>query len=154
MRSMIIAAGVVAIAASVLAHPAAAKKSKMGCEIGREHWDATEAKCVPGKAPKSSKKAKKEEERDTVGVTEYIRSLPWVLLYILPNFGRTFLGYMVFDWWQLYYVTTLKVPVDYMAISGAVQQCIVIIAVPLMGYYSDNVRSKYASTTYFICIPL
>lgn len=62
MRSMIIAAGVVAIAAGVLAHPAAAKKSKMGCEIGREHWDAAEAKCVPGKAPrKTAKKGKKDE---------------------------------------------------------------------------------------------
>jgi hypothetical protein len=62
MRSMIIAAGVVAIAAGVLAHPAAAKKSKMGCEIGREHWDAAEAKCVPGKAgKKTAKKGKKDE---------------------------------------------------------------------------------------------
>ena len=62
MRSMIIAAGLVAIAAGVLAHPAAAKKSKMGCEVGREHWDATEAKCVPGKAAKkTAKKAKKDE---------------------------------------------------------------------------------------------
>jgi hypothetical protein len=62
MRSMIIAAGIVAIAAGVLAHPAAAKKSKMGCEIGREHWDATEAKCVPGKATrKTARKGKKDE---------------------------------------------------------------------------------------------
>jgi hypothetical protein len=53
---------VVAIAAGVLAHPAAAKKSKMGCEIGREHWDAAEAKCVPGKAAKkTAKKGKKDE---------------------------------------------------------------------------------------------
>src|SRR6478735_4175228 len=34
MRSMIIAAGVFALAAGILAHPAAAKKSKMGCEVG------------------------------------------------------------------------------------------------------------------------
>jgi hypothetical protein len=62
MRSMIIAAGLVAIAAGLFAHPAAAKKSKMGCEIGREHWDAAEAKCMPGKsAKKSAKKAKKDE---------------------------------------------------------------------------------------------
>jgi hypothetical protein len=61
MRSMIIAAGLAAIAAGVLAQPAAAKKSKMGCEIGREHWDATEAKCMPGKGVRSARKAKKVE---------------------------------------------------------------------------------------------
>ena len=62
MRSMIIAAGLVAIAAGVFAQPAAAKKSKMGCEIGREHWDATEAKCVPGKSVrKTARKTKKDE---------------------------------------------------------------------------------------------
>ena len=46
MRSMIIAAGLIVIGAGIYAQPAAAKKSKMGCEIGREHWDATEAKCM------------------------------------------------------------------------------------------------------------
>ena len=56
MRSMIIAAGVFALAVGVLAHPAAAKKSKMGCEVGKEYWDAAEAKCKPGKAPKPAKK--------------------------------------------------------------------------------------------------
>ena len=62
MRSMIIVAGVLAIAAGAFAPPAAAKKSKMGCEIGREHWDAAEAKCVPGKATrKTAKKGKKDE---------------------------------------------------------------------------------------------
>jgi hypothetical protein len=62
MRSMIIAAGLAVIAAGVFAHAAAAKKSKMGCEIGREHWDATEAKCVPGKSTKkTAKKSKKDE---------------------------------------------------------------------------------------------
>jgi hypothetical protein len=53
---MIITAGVFALAAGVLAHPAAAKKSKMGCEVGKEYWDAAEAKCKPGKAPKPAKK--------------------------------------------------------------------------------------------------
>jgi len=56
MRSMIIAAGVFALAAGILAHPAAAKKSKMGCEVGKEYWDAAEGKCKPGKAPKAAKK--------------------------------------------------------------------------------------------------
>ena len=62
MRSMIVAIGLAALVAGALAQPAAAKKSKMGCEIGREHWDATEAKCVPGKSiRKTAKKAKKDE---------------------------------------------------------------------------------------------
>ena len=64
MRSMIIAAGLVAIAAGLFAHPAAAKKSKMGCEIGREHWDAAEAKCMPGK---STKKEREEGQEGRVG---------------------------------------------------------------------------------------
>jgi hypothetical protein len=59
MRSMIIAAGLAAFAAAMLAQPAAAKKSKMGCEVGKEYWDATDGKCKPGKAPK--KDAKKKE---------------------------------------------------------------------------------------------
>jgi hypothetical protein len=62
MRSMIIAAGLAAIAVGMLAQPAAAKKSKMGCEIGREHWDATEAKCMPGRSVRrTARKAKKVE---------------------------------------------------------------------------------------------
>jgi len=47
MRSMIITAGIIALAAGVLAQPAAAKKSKMGCEVGKEYWDATDGKCNP-----------------------------------------------------------------------------------------------------------
>jgi hypothetical protein len=59
MRSMIIAVGLVALAAGGFVQPAAAKKSKMGCEVGKEHWDAGVGKCVAGKsAPKA--KAKKE----------------------------------------------------------------------------------------------
>jgi len=59
---MIIAAGLTALVAGVLAQPAAAKKSKMGCEIGREHWDAAEAKCMPGKAVRKAAAKKKKEE--------------------------------------------------------------------------------------------
>ena len=40
------------------ADPAAAAKSKMGCERGKERWDANAGKCVPGKAKaKTAKKA-------------------------------------------------------------------------------------------------
>jgi len=59
MRSMIVAIGVAALAAGVLAQPAAAKKSKMGCEVGKESWDASIGKCVAG-TKKSTKKSKKE----------------------------------------------------------------------------------------------
>lgn len=55
MRTMIVAIGTAALAVAVLAHPAAAKKSKMGCEVGKEHWDAGAGKCVPGKAAKKKK---------------------------------------------------------------------------------------------------
>ena len=55
MRSLIIALGVAALAVT-LAGPAAAKKSKMGCEIGKEVWDASQGKCVPGTSKKKTKK--------------------------------------------------------------------------------------------------
>jgi hypothetical protein len=61
MRSMIIAIGLAALAAGAFVHPAEAKKSKMGCEIGKEIWDATQGKCVAGKyTRKTAKKTKKE----------------------------------------------------------------------------------------------
>lgn len=61
MRAMIVAIGLAALAAGVLAQPAAAKKSKMGCEVGKEIWDASIGKCVVGKhSKKSAKKVKKE----------------------------------------------------------------------------------------------
>ena len=60
MRALIIAVGLAALAAGVLSQPAAAKKSKMGCEIGKEIWDASAGKCVAGKYSKK-KTAKKKE---------------------------------------------------------------------------------------------
>lgn len=62
MRSMIIATVLAAFAAVALAHPADAKKSKMGCEIGKEIWDASQGKCVAGKYTKkqAAKKGKNE----------------------------------------------------------------------------------------------
>jgi hypothetical protein len=32
----------------------------MGCEVGKEIWDAGQGKCVPGKYAKKSKKSKVE----------------------------------------------------------------------------------------------
>jgi hypothetical protein len=63
MRSMIVAVGLAAFAFAALTQPAAAKKSKMGCEVGREVWDATEGKCVSGKyTRKTARKGKKAAE--------------------------------------------------------------------------------------------
>ncbi len=60
MRSMIVVLGLAALAAVSFTQPAAAKKSKMGCEIGKEVWDASAGKCVEGRyAKKAAKKAKK-----------------------------------------------------------------------------------------------
>ena len=58
MRSMIAAIGLAALAVGVIAQPAAAKKSKMGCEIGKEIWDATAGKCVAGKYTRKAAKKK------------------------------------------------------------------------------------------------
>jgi hypothetical protein len=52
MRSMMVAIGLAVLGASLMAQPAAAKKSKMGCEIGKEVWDAGQGKCVPGTGKK------------------------------------------------------------------------------------------------------
>jgi hypothetical protein len=37
--------------------PADAAKTKMGCERGKERWDAAAGKCAPGKAKPAAKKA-------------------------------------------------------------------------------------------------
>jgi hypothetical protein len=61
MRWTVIAISVVALAAAFVG-PARAAKSKMGCQIGSEIWDASQGKCVPGKhAKKSTKKSKKDD---------------------------------------------------------------------------------------------
>ena len=61
MRATIVAIGLAALAAGMLAQPAAAKKSKMGCEIGKEIWDASQGKCVVGKYTKKTAKKAKEQ---------------------------------------------------------------------------------------------
>lgn len=58
MRSTIITMGVAALVAGALAlavHPASAAKTKLGCERGKEVWDASIGKCKAG-TPKYSKK--------------------------------------------------------------------------------------------------
>jgi hypothetical protein len=54
MRIITMAIGLAAFAVATPTQPAAAAKSKMGCEIGSEIWSATDGKCVPGK-PKYTK---------------------------------------------------------------------------------------------------
>ncbi len=56
MRIMIVAIGLAAVGVAGLAGPAGAAKSKMGCEIGSEVWNASAGKCEPGK-PKYTKKS-------------------------------------------------------------------------------------------------
>jgi hypothetical protein len=61
MRIVIIAFAFAALAGVGLVAPANAGKSKMGCEIGKEVWDASAGKCVAGqpKWKSSGKTAKK-----------------------------------------------------------------------------------------------
>ena len=62
MRSMVVAIGLAALAVGSFVQPAAAKKSKMGCEIGKEVWDAAQGKCVAGKyTRKAAKKGKSSD---------------------------------------------------------------------------------------------
>jgi hypothetical protein len=66
MRSMIVVLSLAVFAACALVGPASAAKTKMGCEVGKQVWSATDGKCVAGKskyagkiAGKAPKKAKK-----------------------------------------------------------------------------------------------
>jgi len=61
MRIRIVALSLGALVIASVAHPATAAKTKMGCERGKEIWDASAGKCVPGKyVKKASKKAEKK----------------------------------------------------------------------------------------------
>jgi hypothetical protein len=58
MRITIALLGLGALVAGAFVYPAAAGKTKMGCEVGKEHWDAKVGKCVAGAAEKKSAKKK------------------------------------------------------------------------------------------------
>jgi hypothetical protein len=60
---MIVGLGLVALVASAFAYPAAAAKSKMGCEIGKEVWNASAGKCEPGTYKKTAKSSGKKPEK-------------------------------------------------------------------------------------------
>jgi hypothetical protein len=58
LTSVLSALALVAVAVS--SGPATAAKSKMGCEKGKERWDAAAGKCVAGKSKYSGKSAAKK----------------------------------------------------------------------------------------------
>jgi hypothetical protein len=59
---MIVAIGLAALAVGLFVQPAAAKKSKMGCEVGKEVWDAAEGKCVAGRYTRKTARSRKAAE--------------------------------------------------------------------------------------------
>ncbi len=62
MRIKIALLSLGALVVGSFVYPASAAKTKMGCERGKEMWDASVGKCVPGsKAPKKS--AKKSDKK-------------------------------------------------------------------------------------------
>jgi hypothetical protein len=62
MRIVGVACGLAALALAgmVYSAPADAAKSKMGCERGKERWNAATGKCEAGKAKAAPKKAAKK----------------------------------------------------------------------------------------------
>ena len=58
MRITIALLGLGALIVGAFVYPAAAGKTKMGCEAGKEHWDASTGKCVAGAAAKKAAKKK------------------------------------------------------------------------------------------------
>jgi hypothetical protein len=65
MRTKIVALSLGALLVGSLAYPATADKTKMGCEKGKEVWNAQAGKCEPGEytkkaAKKPAKKAAKK----------------------------------------------------------------------------------------------
>ena len=60
MRIKIALLSAAALVVGAFVHPATAAKTKMGCEQGKETWDAKAGKCVPGVAKKAAKKPEKK----------------------------------------------------------------------------------------------
>lgn len=56
MRSTIVGLSIAALAIAAFGYPAMAAKSKMGCEIGQEVWNAGAGKCEPGTSKWAGKK--------------------------------------------------------------------------------------------------
>lgn len=65
MRIVIVAFALAAFAIASLVEPAAAAQTKMGCEKGKEVWNAADGKCVPGTAKKrTAKSAAKKKAKE------------------------------------------------------------------------------------------
>ena len=60
MRSAIVALSLAALGIGAISYPAAAEKSKMGCEMGQETWNAASGKCEPGKSKWAGKSTAKK----------------------------------------------------------------------------------------------
>ena len=60
MRIKIALLSLGALVAGSFVYPASADKTKMGCERGKEKWNAAAGKCEPGAAKAAPKKAMKK----------------------------------------------------------------------------------------------
>jgi hypothetical protein len=65
MRRFAYVLGALAVVGLVYASGAEAAKSKMGCERGKEVWDAAAGKCVAGKAKAKAAKKTAKKAADT-----------------------------------------------------------------------------------------
>ncbi|HEY7548565.1 MAG TPA: hypothetical protein VH913_03485 [Hyphomicrobiaceae bacterium] len=65
MRRFAYGIGALAVVGLVCASGAEAAKTKMGCERGKEVWDAAAGKCVPGKAKAKTAKKTAKKAADT-----------------------------------------------------------------------------------------
>jgi hypothetical protein len=63
MRSVIVSLALAGFTTAVLVAPASAAKSKMGCEVGKQVWSASEGKCVAGKSKYAGKTASKSSKK-------------------------------------------------------------------------------------------
>jgi hypothetical protein len=50
MRLVVVVFGALALAGLAVSGPASAAKTKMGCERGKQVWNATSGQCVAGKS--------------------------------------------------------------------------------------------------------
>jgi hypothetical protein len=64
MRFVVVALGALALAAlAAPPGPASAAKTKMGCERGKQVWDATAGRCVAGKSKYAGRVARKAAKK-------------------------------------------------------------------------------------------
>ena len=79
MRLALVACGLGALALSALSlssDPAAAAKTKMGCERGKEVWNASAGKCLPGKSKARMAAAKTAKTKAAKAAPKAAKSAP------------------------------------------------------------------------------